>query len=505
MKRIVFITSLLYSSIFYSQVGIGTTTPEASLHIKNISNDSIVLYAQGNDGYNKFKVAEDGTIYISEPLYNSNLEDLLAYDYSNNSIRLFDIYELKSTGLERLNESNGNGWRLIGRNPNHYGNIGFQAVDFSNSTNPSSDMGAVGTYSFIGSGYNNKTSSLNELNHVILGGNNNSIIENPSSSNNFGVSLIGGNNNLAYSNSFRRTLLFGDNNKLEKEVYGVILGSNNTFFPDSKIHGIGSNNTIQLRNNVLYFGDNNITTKDLSDVGIFGNNNNIGMFVTSKGEHGGYAFGTNNRNESGKSFLIGNGNIARQSGHKKYSFLIGLNNYNQQAMPSFLFGNSLINRIPFNVVVGQYNEALISSHPPTEVAYEVEDLNSAYYSVTNDPPFVVGIGYRNNDNGAILRKDGFRVYKNGKVEIRQIPITNNTSDKIYVRDADGTFALRDFDTFISSGLTSTTYPGTIDNSYLQTTYSTAPIGYQVYSTILNKMYIKISSTQWISYDTALVP
>lgn len=223
MKKIVLIYILLNSCLIFSQVGIGTTTPEASLHIKNINNDSIVLYAQGNDGNNKFKVAEDGTIYISEPLYNSNLEDLLAYDYSNNSIRLFDIYELKSTGLERLDQGFGNGWRLIGRNPSLYGPIGFQAVDFSNSSN--SNMGALGNYSFLGSGLNNKAVSNTDNNFLILGGNNNLLDQDTSSTNLHGVSIVGGNNNLAFSNSYFRSLIFGDNNKLEKEARGITLGN----------------------------------------------------------------------------------------------------------------------------------------------------------------------------------------------------------------------------------------------------------------------------------------
>lgn len=79
MKKIVLIYILLNSCLIFSQVGIGTTSPEASLHIKNISNDSIVLYAQGNDGNNKFKVAENGTIYISEPLYNIDISNWITY------------------------------------------------------------------------------------------------------------------------------------------------------------------------------------------------------------------------------------------------------------------------------------------------------------------------------------------------------------------------------------------------------------------------------------------
>ena len=41
----------------------------------------------------------------------------------------------KNSGLESLNEGNGGGWRLIGRDPTKYGEIGLNAIDFSYSTN----------------------------------------------------------------------------------------------------------------------------------------------------------------------------------------------------------------------------------------------------------------------------------------------------------------------------------------------------------------------------------
>ncbi len=52
------------------------------------------------------------------------------------------------TGLERITEGGNTGWRLIGRNPNNYGNIGMNAVDISTSTSASATKGANGQYSF---------------------------------------------------------------------------------------------------------------------------------------------------------------------------------------------------------------------------------------------------------------------------------------------------------------------------------------------------------------------
>lgn len=51
------------------------------------------------------------------------------------------------TGLEALNEGNGKGWRLSGKSPSHYGNIGFNAVDLSYSITIGGVGGATGNYS----------------------------------------------------------------------------------------------------------------------------------------------------------------------------------------------------------------------------------------------------------------------------------------------------------------------------------------------------------------------
>ncbi len=47
-------------------------------------------------------------------------------------------------GLEDLDEGNGIGWRLIGREPDNFGNIGFNAVDLSQSSAISTTRGATG-------------------------------------------------------------------------------------------------------------------------------------------------------------------------------------------------------------------------------------------------------------------------------------------------------------------------------------------------------------------------
>ena len=59
-----------------------------------------------------------------------------------------------STGLEALDEGNGVGYRLVGANPNNYGDIGLGAIDTSTSLGTSTSFGATGDYSNLSGLYN---------------------------------------------------------------------------------------------------------------------------------------------------------------------------------------------------------------------------------------------------------------------------------------------------------------------------------------------------------------
>jgi hypothetical protein len=61
------------------------------------------------------------------------------------------------TGLERITEGAKTGWRLIGRNPANYGDIGNEAVDISISNSSSTTRGSIGNQSFC-TGLNNSSS-----------------------------------------------------------------------------------------------------------------------------------------------------------------------------------------------------------------------------------------------------------------------------------------------------------------------------------------------------------
>ncbi|MFZ1751230.1 MAG: hypothetical protein WAU01_13595, partial [Saprospiraceae bacterium] len=49
--------------------------------------------------------------------------------------------------LQKITEGSNTGWRILGRNPLNYGDIGSDAMDLSNSTATSSTNGATGTWS----------------------------------------------------------------------------------------------------------------------------------------------------------------------------------------------------------------------------------------------------------------------------------------------------------------------------------------------------------------------
>ena len=69
--------------------------------------------------------------------------DLVVEDF----IQINSDIEKPPTGLEAIDEGNGVGFRLIGKDPENYGNIGLNAVDLSESFLPSQSMGATGPMS----------------------------------------------------------------------------------------------------------------------------------------------------------------------------------------------------------------------------------------------------------------------------------------------------------------------------------------------------------------------
>jgi hypothetical protein len=76
---------------------------------------------------------------------DSTIADLLALP--ENYIDLMLVGEVYSE-LELIAENGKTGWRLRGRDPLYYGNIGEEAIDFSKSNEASEHRGALGDFSF---------------------------------------------------------------------------------------------------------------------------------------------------------------------------------------------------------------------------------------------------------------------------------------------------------------------------------------------------------------------
>lgn len=120
-----------------------------------VATDPILTIGNGNGpGFlsNAMTVYKNGTLELqnlsSEP---SNFANKF---YVLNSEPYYSGKNLQSQ-LEKITEAGNTGWRLLGRNPDYYGNIGFSAVDLSSNENPSTTHGARGSYAFA-AGYSTK-------------------------------------------------------------------------------------------------------------------------------------------------------------------------------------------------------------------------------------------------------------------------------------------------------------------------------------------------------------
>jgi len=90
---------------------------------------------------NSFIIGNNITADTSNTLYTNNIQ--LTSGSTINNVPVSAI----TSQLELLDEGNGFGWRIYGRDPNNYLNIGLEAIDLSASFS-SGNYGATGSYSF---------------------------------------------------------------------------------------------------------------------------------------------------------------------------------------------------------------------------------------------------------------------------------------------------------------------------------------------------------------------
>ena len=110
-------------------------------------SDDYYLNVQLNTGVAGSSFIDLGTTQFTAVPYALQAEKA-SNVFSGNYDDLVDTPTIiEPKGLETIDEGNGIGWRLVGQDPNNYGNIGENAVDLSNSSNNSTTRGATGSSS----------------------------------------------------------------------------------------------------------------------------------------------------------------------------------------------------------------------------------------------------------------------------------------------------------------------------------------------------------------------
>ncbi|HMP91586.1 MAG TPA: hypothetical protein PKD90_01855 [Phnomibacter sp.] len=116
------------------QLGIGTVLPHKS---------ALVHISTTNRGLLPPTLTELQRAGISDPA-----QGLLVYQTdAAQGLYFYDGIQWQRntpSQLEQITENDITGWRLLGKNPSHYGDIGFQALDFSHSVAVSTTNGATG-------------------------------------------------------------------------------------------------------------------------------------------------------------------------------------------------------------------------------------------------------------------------------------------------------------------------------------------------------------------------
>jgi len=196
----------------------------------------------------------------------------------------------QSTGLEALDEGNGIGWRLIGKDPLNYGNIGLGAADFSYSSGASNVKGALGSYDFainegvqhlqednIGGGFNFFANGINTLDFnaganmqdsTILGRSNTVHIDTGGSINS--LFLSGTENQVYQSDSAGGDTLFvtGDGNTVYQRGFANYMSGKDN------ILGINGSNS-QIHASVVTGRDNTLTVVSYGTGGFVGGRGNF--------------------------------------------------------------------------------------------------------------------------------------------------------------------------------------------------------------------------------------
>ncbi len=110
-----------------------------------IATDPVFIIGNGTSETNRKNAM---TVYKNGTLKLENLTSTPANHsdkfYVLNNEPYYGNTKMQSSQLENITEGGNTGWRLLGRNPGNYGNIGEDAVDLSENINVSATTGATG-------------------------------------------------------------------------------------------------------------------------------------------------------------------------------------------------------------------------------------------------------------------------------------------------------------------------------------------------------------------------
>jgi hypothetical protein len=198
------------------------------------------------------------------------------------------------TGLEAINEGNGIGYRVIGRDATEYGNIGLDAIDFGLSDNSYASTGATGDTSFI-VGNNNTASGYGA---TVFG------YQNLASGVN--ATAIGAVNIVGAASAGHNTA-FGQYNEIYSD-FTTAFGYFNTFTATSDYSfAAGTRNVIDGGANTVFGGYN--TSKSHTN-SIMAGKSNITRFTGGIGGAGSSTFGIALDSQDGAGgMVIGTANI----------------------------------------------------------------------------------------------------------------------------------------------------------------------------------------------------
>ncbi|MCX7550483.1 tail fiber domain-containing protein, partial [Xanthomarina sp. F2636L] len=307
----------------FGEIVVGTFNENYTPNSVTVFNENDRVFVVGNGmpvtPSNALTVLKNGT--ITAPSFDIS-------EITDDKALVTKEYVDTTKGLEALDEGNGIGYRLIGKNPSLYGTIGLGAIDFSNSIIPST-LGATGEGSLC-FGDNNLSSGESSLaggsfsqaegdTSTALGFNAKAIGQfstaigsgvNANARNSFAIGRynVGGGNSVSWVTT---DPLFeignGASNATRNNALTVLKNGNVGIVsetPQAKLHiSSGADTGLGNNNGYLLLGQTNGTNISLDNNEIMAKNNGVAADLNLQIEGGNLNIGDGNVNMAGTLYL----------------------------------------------------------------------------------------------------------------------------------------------------------------------------------------------------------